>query len=78
MEIELQNRKDRYKLLQNSLKNFSKDLSSVMKLADLKARLIHEINTVLQDSQPTILMFDKEKQKSKKIILLNFNPIWIT
>lgn len=74
MEIELQNRKDRYKLLQNSLKNFSQDLSSVMKVSDLKERLIHEINTVLPDSQPAILQFNKENQIIEEAHFLEFQP----
>ncbi|WP_246041660.1 PAS domain-containing sensor histidine kinase [Robertmurraya kyonggiensis] len=58
MEIELESRKNRYQVLQESLKNFSGDLSLVMKLADLEDRLIKELETILPGSEPNLLSFD--------------------
>lgn len=63
MENELKDRKNRYEELQNSLKNFSKDLSSVMKIADLEDRLLKELNTVIPSSKPYILNYHRERQK---------------
>ena len=54
IETELQRRKDRYETLQNSLKSFSQDLSSVMKISDLENRLLKEVRTILTDSKPDI------------------------
>ncbi|KAA9021603.1 PAS domain-containing sensor histidine kinase [Niallia endozanthoxylica] len=63
MENELKTRKNRYEELQNSLKTFSQDLSSVMKLSDLEERLIKEITFIFPHSKPNILKFHREKQK---------------
>jgi two-component system, NarL family, sensor histidine kinase ComP len=63
METEIQNRKNRYEELQNSLKNFSHDLSSVMKVSDLEHRLLKELKTVIPNSQPSILIFNRGNQK---------------
>lgn len=63
IENELQRRKNRYEQLQNSLKLFSQDLSSVMKISELEARLRKEIIDVLSDSETQILIFDRKNQK---------------
>lgn len=63
MENELETRKNRYEELQNSLKEFSKDLSSVMKLSDLEERLRKEITYILPNSKPYLLQFHREEQK---------------
>lgn len=55
MEINLEYHKNRHENLQYSLKNFSQDLSSVMKLKDLEARLLNELETILPNSNPAIL-----------------------
>ncbi|WP_102348797.1 PAS domain-containing sensor histidine kinase [Bacillus sp. Marseille-P3661] len=55
MQIELEYHKNRHEVLQNSLKNFSNDLTSVMKLPDLEDRLIKEIEAILPGSNPIIL-----------------------
>lgn len=55
MEKKLEYHKNRHEVLQNSLKNFSNDLSFVMKHADLEERLIKELITILPDSNPVIL-----------------------
>ncbi|WP_423798375.1 PAS domain-containing sensor histidine kinase [Neobacillus sp. SAB-20_R2A] len=55
MELELEYHKNRHEVLQNSLKNFSNDLSFVMKHADLEERLIKELITILPNSNPTIM-----------------------
>lgn len=55
MEMDLEYHKNRHEILQNSLKHFSNDLSSVMKLSDLEARLIKELETILPNSNPAIL-----------------------
>lgn len=55
MELDLEYHKNRHEILQNSLKHFSNDLSSVMKLSDLEARLIKELETILPNSNPAFL-----------------------
>lgn len=62
MESELERRKDRYQELQNSLKNYSQDLSKVMKLSELKTRLLNELNIIIPDAQPQIIIYNREKQ----------------
>lgn len=54
MELQLEYHKNRHEILQNSLKNFSHDLSSVMKLTDLEQRIVKEIETMLPGSYPMI------------------------
>jgi two-component system, NarL family, sensor histidine kinase ComP len=58
MEMELERHKNRHEVLQNSLKNFSQDLSAVMKLSDLEQRLIKELKMILPSSDPIILKSD--------------------
>jgi two-component system, NarL family, sensor histidine kinase ComP len=60
MERELEHRKNRYQELQNSLKNFSLDLSKVMNVSDLKNRLIKELETVIPDSNPQVNVYNPE------------------
>ncbi|SOC16604.1 two-component system sensor histidine kinase ComP [Ureibacillus xyleni] len=55
MEMDLLYHKNRHEVLQNSLKQFSDDLSGVMKLAEFEIRLLREIETVLPGSNPSIL-----------------------
>ncbi|HYK74707.1 MAG TPA: PAS domain-containing sensor histidine kinase [Pseudoneobacillus sp.] len=55
MELELERHKNRHEVLQKSLKNFSYDLSSVMKLTDLEERLVKELGVTLPGSNPYIL-----------------------
>lgn len=55
MELELKRQKNRHEVLQKSLKNFSFDLSSVMKLIDLEERLMKELDVILPGSNPSIL-----------------------
>jgi two-component system, NarL family, sensor histidine kinase ComP len=55
IEMDLEYHKNRHEILQNSLKHFSNDLSSVMKLTDLEDRLIKELETILPNSTPAIL-----------------------
>jgi two-component system, NarL family, sensor histidine kinase ComP len=55
IELELERHKDRHQILQKSLKNFSHDLSSVMKLTDLEERLMKELEVILPGSKPYIL-----------------------
>lgn len=62
MESELERRKNRYQELQNWLKSYSQDLSGVMKLSELKSRLINELNTALPDSDPQMLIYNRESQ----------------
>lgn len=57
MEMDLEYHKNRHEVLQNSLKNFSHDLSSVMKLADLEDRMLKEVEIILPGSNPNILKF---------------------
>lgn len=64
MELELKYRKDRYERLQNSLKSFSQDLSSVMKISDLKTRLLQELQTILPTSDPRIVEYNRESRKA--------------
>jgi two-component system, NarL family, sensor histidine kinase ComP len=62
MEFELENRKNRYQDLQNSLKSYSQDLATVMKVSDLKNRLIKELLTVIPNSEPKMVVYDRENQ----------------
>jgi two-component system, NarL family, sensor histidine kinase ComP len=55
MEKDLEYYKNRHEILQNSLKHFSNDLSSIMKLTDLEDRLIKELETILPNSNPALL-----------------------
>lgn len=55
MEMELEYHKNRHEILQNSLRNFSNDLTSVMKLADLEDRMLKEVEVILPGSNPMIL-----------------------
>jgi two-component system, NarL family, sensor histidine kinase ComP len=55
MELELEQHKNRYEVLQKSLKCFSKELTSVMKLTDLERRLLQELSEILPESAPVIL-----------------------
>jgi two-component system sensor histidine kinase ComP len=63
VQIELERRKNRYEQLQKSLKNFAQDLSSVMKISDLKSRLLQELLTILPNSDPQIVMYNRESRK---------------
>lgn len=67
MESELQRRKDRYEALQNSLKCFSQDLSSFMKISDLEDRLLKEVSTVLPSSEPDVLIFKQQKEAASDL-----------
>ncbi|SOC16601.1 two-component system sensor histidine kinase ComP [Ureibacillus xyleni] len=60
METELENRKNRYQYLQNQLKKYSQDLSLVLKVSELKNRLIQELDTVLPDSEPVISIYHRQ------------------
>lgn len=60
MEMELETRKIRYQELQNRLKNYSQDLSMVLKVSELKKRLIQELETVIPESEPFISVYHRE------------------
>ncbi|MFJ7726633.1 PAS domain S-box protein [Neobacillus sp. NPDC097160] len=60
MENELQQRKNRYEVLQKSLKSFSQDLQVVMKLADLEERLLKEVRTIITGSEPEMIILNQE------------------
>lgn len=77
MESELEMRKNRYQLLQNHLKHYSQDLSMVLKVSDLKSRLIQELNTVLPDAEPSIVIYHHETKRFEGDCpngLLNYLP----
>ncbi|TKC20107.1 PAS domain-containing sensor histidine kinase [Robertmurraya kyonggiensis] len=63
IENELQKRKNRYQELQYSLKVFSKDLSTVTRLSELENRVVKELNVVISESNPEILVYDSESRK---------------
>lgn len=63
MEIELEYYKNRHEILQSSLKNFSQELFSVMKLTDLEERLMKELNEIIPNSNPAIMKGDSENKK---------------
>lgn len=65
IELELEFHKNRHETLQNSLKNFSNDLTAVMKLADLEDRMMKELVTILPGSKPQILSNYPENLKSE-------------
>ncbi|MCJ8009341.1 PAS domain-containing sensor histidine kinase [Lederbergia wuyishanensis] len=60
MENELQRRKNRYEVLQKSLRDYSQNLSAVMKASDLEDRLLKEVRFILPMSDPEILILDNE------------------
>jgi len=60
MEAELEKRKNRYQELQNKLKAYSQDLSMVLKIVDLKNRLIRELETVIPESAPSIVIYHRK------------------
>lgn len=62
MEEELERRKNRYQELQNSLKAYSQELSGIMRLSELKSRLLRELNKVFNDSKPQWVLFNRESQ----------------
>jgi two-component system, NarL family, sensor histidine kinase ComP len=62
MEKELDNRKNRYQELQKSLKSYSQDLSKVMNVSDLTKRLIGELESVIHDSEPQMIVYNLETQ----------------
>jgi two-component system, NarL family, sensor histidine kinase ComP len=62
MEAELKRRKNRYQELQNSLKNYSQDLSKIMKMSELETRLITELNSLIPDAEPQIIVYNRESQ----------------
>ncbi|MBW8350042.1 PAS domain-containing sensor histidine kinase [Bacillus sp. IITD106] len=61
MESELQRRKNRYEVLQKSLRDYSQDLSAVMKVTDLEDRLLKEVRFILPMSEPKILEHDNKE-----------------
>lgn len=75
MELELERRKNRYEVLQNSLKGFSQDLASVMKVSDLENRMVQEIKNMIPDSEPAIHILESENTMEKSLRKLeSFNP----
>lgn len=64
MELELERHKNRHEVLQKSLKNFSHELSSVMKLNDLQDRMLKEIECILPGSNPTIFVTDSISERN--------------
>ena len=55
MEMKLEYHRNRHEELQTSLKNFSQNLISVMKLAELEERMVKELIAILPSSNPMIL-----------------------
>lgn len=80
MESELERRKNRYQELQNYLKSYSQDLSGVMKLSELKSRLKNELNSVLPDSEPQVVIYNRVSQSLEGEYPLNLllNPTNLT
>jgi two-component system, NarL family, sensor histidine kinase ComP len=82
MELELEYHKNRHEVLQTSLKNFSNDLTAVMKLSDLEDRMMKELVTILPNCNPKILVSfpehvgDEKNLKSGKIVT-STNDIFI-
>jgi two-component system, NarL family, sensor histidine kinase ComP len=66
MQLELERHKNRHEVLQTSLKSFSQDLSSVMKLSDLEERLIKELAEILPNSKPIIIKTHPLKKELTK------------
>ncbi|MFD2445041.1 PAS domain S-box protein [Bacillus sp. CGMCC 1.16607] len=75
MELELERHKDRHELLQKSLRNFSHDLSSVMKHTDLEERLMKELEVTLPFSKPSILKMNPENENILKLQDLSVGKI---
>jgi two-component system, NarL family, sensor histidine kinase ComP len=65
MEAELKRRKNRYQELQNSLKNYSQDLSKVMKISELKTRLINELKMIIPEAEPEFIVYNRENQSNE-------------
>jgi two-component system, NarL family, sensor histidine kinase ComP len=62
MELELEHYKNRYTTLQTSLKNFSQELSSIMKVNELEERLLKELVSILPESNPRMIKGDPKKE----------------
>jgi two-component system, NarL family, sensor histidine kinase ComP len=62
IEMELENRKNRYQDLQSSLKNYSKDLSTVLNMSELKTRLMQELIKIIPDSEPQMIVYHRLTQ----------------
>jgi two-component system, NarL family, sensor histidine kinase ComP len=60
MELELERRKNRYQDLQDSLKIYSQDLSTVTTMLDLRNRLIQELVKVIPQSNPKIITYHRD------------------
>jgi two-component system, NarL family, sensor histidine kinase ComP len=75
MELELERHKNRHEVLQKSLKSFSQDLSSVMKLADLEERLRKELEIILPSSNPSIIKTDSENESGSNLPELSVGKI---
>lgn len=69
MEMELEHRKNRYELLQQSLKSFSQDLSSVMKISELESRLLKELSEILPNSEPGMTVNSAEELHFKTLTM---------
>jgi two-component system, NarL family, sensor histidine kinase ComP len=81
MEMELEYHKNRHEELQTSLKNFSQDLISVMKLAELEERMVKQLVTILPSSNPLILKSFPENAGCKprdEVILLDGKMVRIS
>jgi two-component system sensor histidine kinase ComP len=60
MELELQEKKNRYEELQTSLRTFSKELASVREIAALEDQLLKELERIFLDGYPSIQVIDQE------------------
>ncbi|WP_338448036.1 PAS domain S-box protein [Niallia oryzisoli] len=75
MEMELERRKNRYEALQNSLKVFSQDLTSIMKVSDLENRLVKEIKSITPGSEPVIHILESENPMEKTLLSLTLGKL---
>ncbi|MFE8700481.1 PAS domain S-box protein [Cytobacillus sp. FJAT-54145] len=62
IENEIQNRRNRYQLLQNSLKSYSQEVSNTMRLSELEVKLVKELETVITNSEPKVIIYNRESE----------------
>ncbi|MFS0862328.1 PAS domain S-box protein [Fredinandcohnia sp. 179-A 10B2 NHS] len=55
MEMDLEYHKNRHETLQNSLKRFSSEITTIMKLVELEDKMLKEVESILPGSNPIIL-----------------------
>ncbi|MFD2445037.1 PAS domain S-box protein [Bacillus sp. CGMCC 1.16607] len=74
LEVEIENRKNRYQSLQYSLKKYSRDLSTVMNVSDLKNRLLKELLTMVPEAEPKMVIYHREEHTVEGDLNIGLKP----